>query len=191
MSRSLVASATKGTAVPPALVMSSATACNADSVRPATITFKPSAAKRLQSRAPSPRSGPTPITIAVFIARLRRLKADDVTSGSGRDRFGAIGQSRGIADCRAAGRHVAGHDRACTDFRELADADVAQNGRAGADIDAAADARRARWQFATAADADVLEDDDLVADHHIRSDHDARGVVEIDGRSDVGCRMNA
>jgi hypothetical protein len=40
----------------------------ADLVLPATITLRPSAAKRLHNWAPSPRSGPTPTTIAVFMA---------------------------------------------------------------------------------------------------------------------------
>src|SRR5262249_3223442 len=67
MSASLVASATTGIASFPDETMSFATASTADFVRPATITFRPSAAKRLHNWAPSPRSGPTPITIAVFM----------------------------------------------------------------------------------------------------------------------------
>jgi hypothetical protein len=53
--------------------MSFAIASMAELVRPATITFNPSLAKRLQSWAPSPRSGPTPMTIAVFMICLARM----------------------------------------------------------------------------------------------------------------------
>src|SRR6478672_5698524 len=52
--------------------------------------------------------------------------------------FGAIGQAHGIADGGAAGRHVRGHDRASADLGEIANADVAEDGRAAADIDTAA-----------------------------------------------------
>src|SRR5262245_48696301 len=119
MSLSLVASATNGTAVPPVFAISSATACNADSVLPATITLSPSAAKRLQSRAPSPRSGPTPITIAVFICR-----SPEVCGSGRRGRLGAVGQPRGIADRGAAGGDVAGDHRAGADLGEITDADI-------------------------------------------------------------------
>jgi hypothetical protein len=69
-SKHKVASATTGMACPPDDATSFATASTVDFVRPATITFRPSAANRLHNCAPSPRSGPTPIMIAVFIAGL-------------------------------------------------------------------------------------------------------------------------
>ena len=67
---SLMAFATTRTALPPDNEMSFATASTAEFVRPATIILKPSDANRLHNWAPSPRSGPTPITIAVFVPRL-------------------------------------------------------------------------------------------------------------------------
>src|SRR5438445_3571856 len=68
MSASRLASATTAEARPPADAMLATTASSAALVRPATMTFKPSAANRLHNCAPRPRSGPTPITTAVFIA---------------------------------------------------------------------------------------------------------------------------
>src|SRR6516162_4294221 len=70
VSASLVASATMGMACPPDDAMSFATASTDGFVRPATITFRPSAANRLHNCAPSPRFGPTPIIAAVFITDL-------------------------------------------------------------------------------------------------------------------------
>src|SRR6516164_2104117 len=128
--------------------MSAATASSAASVRPATITFNPSVANRLQSWAPNPRSGPTPITIAVFIAR-SELEIPGRSHRSSQLR--AAGQSRGVADCGAAVRHIARYDGCGTDLGEIADPDIAENSRAGADEDAATDPWRARGKFTAAA----------------------------------------
>ena len=62
MSASLVASVTKDEASPPDPWMSATTALKEADVRPAATTCSPSLAKRLQSCAPSPRSGPTPMS---------------------------------------------------------------------------------------------------------------------------------
>ena len=54
----------------------------------------------------------------------------------GHHRLRAIGQPRGNADRGAAGGHVMLDDRAGADLGEIADADVADNGRSGAEINA-------------------------------------------------------
>src|ERR1700733_2628081 len=75
ISASLVASATMAVARPPAATISVTTVSSAGLVRPATRTFKPSAANRLQSCAPKPWSGPTPMMIAVAMAAAPVLRA--------------------------------------------------------------------------------------------------------------------
>src|SRR6516165_7621609 len=53
--------------------MSATTASSEAGVRPVATTCSPSLAKRLQSCAPSPRSGPTPIITALCIGFLRNV----------------------------------------------------------------------------------------------------------------------
>jgi hypothetical protein len=72
-SASLVASATKDEASPPNPWMSATTASSEADVRPAATTRSPSLAKNLQSCAPKPRSGPTPIITAFCIGFLRNV----------------------------------------------------------------------------------------------------------------------
>src|SRR6185295_14534096 len=58
-------------------------------------------------------------------------------------RFRAIGQPRGNADGGAARRYVMLDERAGADLGEIADADTADDGRSGAEINAPADFRGA------------------------------------------------
>src|SRR6185312_4627853 len=84
---------------------------------------------------------------------------------SGGNLLRAIGQPRGNADRGAAGRHVMLDDGAGADLGEIADADTADNGRSGAEINAFADFRGAVRLRMLSADGDVLQDRHLVADH--------------------------
>ena len=82
-------------------------------------------------------------------------------------------------------------ERAGTDLGEIADADIADNGRSGAEINAPADFWRAVRLRLFSADGDVLQDRHLVADHREGADDDAGGVIEKHRRSDRCGRMNA
>ena len=68
----------------------------------------------------------------------------------------------------------------------MADLDIAENFRAGADHHAVADFRMAVPVFlAGAAERHVLQDRDVVLDHRGLADHEAGGVVEEDAAADA------
>src|SRR5512141_3134536 len=102
----------------------------------------------------------------------------------------AIGQPRGNADRGAAGGHIMLDDRAGADLGEIADADAADHGRSGAEINAPADLRGAVPLRMFSADGDVLQDRHLVADRGEGADDDAGGVIEKYRRADRCGRMN-
>ena len=69
----------------------------------------------------------------------------------------------------------------------MADLDIAENFRAGADQHAAADLRMAiPVLLAGAAERHALQDRDVVVDHRGLADHEAGGVIEEDAAADRG-----
>src|ERR1700722_5477155 len=111
--------------------------------------------------------------------------------GSGRRRFGAIGQARGYADRRTAARHVARHDRSRADLGKVPDADVADDRSPRAEQDTPANPGRAVRGFDVPPDGDVLQYGHLVADGDERSDHDAGGMIQEHRRPDRRRWMDA
>ena len=77
------------------------------------------------------------------------------------------------------------HDRAGGDARAVTDLDIADDLRAGAQHDAAADFRMAVGVFlAGAAERDVVQDRDVVLDDRGLADDQAGRVVEEDAATD-------
>src|SRR4029453_3051442 len=81
-------------------------------------------------------------------------------------------------------------DRAGADLGEITDADTADDGRSGAEVNAFADLRGAVRLGTLSADGDVLQDRHLVTDHRKGADDDAGGVIEKHRRSDRCGWMN-
>ncbi|CAL9066459.1 unnamed protein product, partial [Musa banksii] len=92
-----------------------------------------------------------------------------------------------VPDDRGPRGHVDEDDGPGTDLGPLPYPDVAEDGSAGSDEDAVADLRVAVADgLAGAAECDVVEDGDVVADHGGLADDDAGGVVEEDALADAG-----
>ena len=84
-------------------------------------------------------------------------------------------------------RHRLHHHRARGDARAMADLDIAENFRAGADQHAAADLRMAVLVLlAGAAERHAVQDRDVVLDHRGLADDEAGGVIEEDAAADLG-----
>jgi hypothetical protein len=88
-------------------------------------------------------------------------------------------------------RHRANHHRARADLGIIADADVAENLRAGADHHAVADGRVpfAR-DLASAAQRDALVKQHVVADLRGFADHHAHSMIDEEALADGRARMN-
>src|ERR1044072_6414291 len=85
--------------------------------------------------------------------------------------------------------HRLHNDRPRCDARAMANLNVAENFRAGADHHAAANLGMAVLVFlAGAAERDVMEDRNIIVDYGGLTDHKSCGVIEEDALADPGCR---
>src|SRR5579863_3839233 len=104
---------------------------------------------------------------------------------------GAVDQPRRHAHGGAAGGHGLGHHRAGADLGEVADVDVADDVRPGADEDAFADLGMALHPVgAGAAEGNSVQHGDVVAHPRRLADDDAGAVVDEDAFADYRRRMD-